>query len=64
MDRVSLTQKLRKDFTDSQIAAQTDGKSHPDWPTWVQEQGYAVAPDGMVQTKVEKVADAISKKPQ
>jgi hypothetical protein len=59
MDRVSLTQKLRKTFTDSNVQAQTEGKDHPDWNTWITQQGYSVAPDGLVQSKTDQVAEAL-----
>jgi hypothetical protein len=59
MDRVTTTQRLRKQFGDSNTQAQTEGKEHPDWPTWVAQQGYSVAPDGLIQSKTDQVAEAL-----
>lgn len=47
-NRVSMTQKLRNQYTKQVVETQSDGGEAPAWEEWVKQQGYRLDGNGLV----------------
>lgn len=57
-----LTKQLKQLYDRQALMAQEQGQPAPDWPTWLQSNGFQLSPDGQAQPQspdaIQKLMDA------